>query len=113
MKNTEIIHVGGRKKLRTGSIVHFIANENYTNIYMADGTHYIVAKTLKEIEAKTNQHKNFIRPNRSTIINTDFADLQGKIYTLPDKRKVVFSRRRWKEFVRDSGRNFNTNKTSK
>ncbi len=104
----EVIHVGGRKKLQIGSIVNFIANENYTQIFMADGTTYIVAKTLKEIEAKIDGFENFIRPNRSVIINTDFATRNGNTFTLPNERKVAFSRRRWKEFIRNSERNFNS-----
>lgn len=102
--NSEI-HVGGRKNLRIGSIVNFIANENYTQIFMADGTKYIVATTLKQLEAKTSEFENFVRPNRSVIVNTDFASLEGSTYVLPNKKRVGFSRRRWRKFSLKKSKN--------
>lgn len=45
---------------------------------------------------------NFIRPNRSTIINTDFAVRSGDTFSLPNNLQVVFSRRQWKRFRENS-----------
>lgn len=97
-----ILHVGGRKNLPTNCIINFTADQNYTTIYLTDGTSYLVATTLKQIEARTINLCNFIRPNNSTIINTEFAVLRDNVFTLLNKRKVAFSRRRWKKYVKSA-----------
>ncbi len=93
-----MIHVGGRKKLPPQLIVNMDADENYTIITMDTGQKIILATTLKKIEAKMLLHKNFVRVNKSTILNTDYARLHENTFVLPDKRIVEFSRRKWKKF---------------
>ncbi|MER0440491.1 LytTR family DNA-binding domain-containing protein [Emticicia sp. W12TSBA100-4] len=93
-----LVHVGGRKKLPTRSIINMDADENYTIITMNTGQKIIVATTLKKIEAKVTDFKNFVRVNKSTILNTDYACLHENTFILPDKRVVEFSRRKWKKF---------------
>ena len=93
-----ILHVGGRKKLSAKNIINMDADVNYTIITMDTGQKIMVATTLKKIEARVMDFKNFIRVNRSTILNTDYAFLQENTYILPDKRVVEFSRRKWKAF---------------
>ena len=80
------------------AIINMDADINYTVITMNTGQKIMVAMTLKKIEARFNEHKNFVRVNRSTILNTDYAFLQENTYILPDKRVVEFSRRKWKAF---------------
>lgn len=93
-----MIHVGGRKKLPPQLIVNIDADVNYTIITLNIGQKIIVATTLKKIEAKVLAHKNFVRVNKSTILNTDYARLHENSFVLPDKRVVEFSRRKWKKF---------------
>lgn len=93
-----IVNVGGRKKLPTRNIINMDADVNYTIITMNTGQKIIVATTLKKIEAKVTEFKNFVRVNKSTILNTDYARLQENTFVLPDKRVVEFSRRKWKKF---------------
>ncbi|WP_064198108.1 MULTISPECIES: LytTR family DNA-binding domain-containing protein [Emticicia] len=97
LENT-LVHVGGRKKLPTRNIINMDADENYTIITMNTGQKIIVATTLKKIEAKVTDFKNFVRVNKSTILNTDYARLHENTFILPDKRVVEFSRRKWKKF---------------
>jgi DNA-binding LytR/AlgR family response regulator len=91
-----IIHVGGRKKLPANAIVNM--DINYTIIKLSCGKKIMVATTLKKLEAKLNEHKNFIRVNKSAILNMDYAELQGNTFILPDKSIVEFSRRKFKKF---------------
>jgi DNA-binding LytR/AlgR family response regulator len=93
-----MIHVGGRKKLPPQLIINMDADANYTIITMNTGQKIIVATTLKKIEAKVLAHKNFVRVNKSTILNTDYARLHENTFVLPDKRVVEFSRRKWKKY---------------
>lgn len=93
-----MIHVGGRKKLLPQLIVNMDADINYTIITLNTGQKIIVATTLKKIEEKVLAHKNFVRVNKSTILNTDYARLHENTFVLPDKRVVEFSRRKWKKF---------------
>lgn len=93
-----IVNVGGRKKLPTRNIINMDADENYTIITMNTGQKIIVATTLKKIEAKVTNFKNFVRVNKSTILNTDYARLHENTFVLPNERVVEFSRRKWKKF---------------
>lgn len=93
-----MIHIGGRKKLPPQSIINMDADINYTIITMNTGQKIIVAMTLKKIEEKVHGFKNFVRVNKSTILNTDYAQLQDNAFILPNKRVVLFSRRKWKKF---------------
>lgn len=93
-----MIHVGGRKKLPPQLIINMDADANYTIITMNTGQKIMVATTLKKIEAKVTDFKNFIRVNKSTILNTDYARLHENTFILPNKRVVAFSRRKWKKF---------------
>jgi DNA-binding LytR/AlgR family response regulator len=93
-----MIHVGGRKKLPPQLIINMDADANYTIITMNTGQKIIVATTLKKIEAKVNDYKNFVRVNKSTILNTDYAHLKDNTFILPNKRVVEFSRRKWKKY---------------
>ncbi|MDZ7933906.1 MAG: LytTR family DNA-binding domain-containing protein [Emticicia sp.] len=93
-----IIHVGGRKKLPAQDIVNMEADVNYTIIKLSCGKKLIVATTLKKLEAKLNEHKNFVRVNKSAILNMDYAKLEGNTFILPDKTIVEFSRRKFKKF---------------
>ncbi len=74
------------------------ADVNYTIITLNTGQKIMVSVTLKKIEAKFVAHKNFVRVNKSTILNTDYACLKENTYILPDNRIVKFSRRKWKKF---------------
>lgn len=93
-----MIHLGGRKKLPPHMIINMDADVNYTIITMNTGQKIIVATTLKKIEAKMTDFKNFVRVNKSTILNTDYAQLDGNRFILPNDKIITFSRRKWKKF---------------
>lgn len=93
-----MIHVGGRKRLPPQAIINMDADVNYTIITMNTGQKIVVATTLKKIEEKVNEFKNFVRVNKSTILNTDYAQLENNAFVLPNKRVVEFSRRKWKKY---------------
>ena len=55
------------------------------------------SNTLKKIESRLVLFKNFVRVNKSTIVNLDFVENHENIgFLLPDKRILTFSRKKGK-----------------
>ena len=79
-------------------IVHLDADVNYTLVTVSTGEKILISLTLKTFEKKLTDYKNFVRVNKSTILNTDYAQLQNNTFVLADNRTVMFSRRKWKRF---------------
>lgn len=98
-KNNKI-HVGSRKYLNPEEMLHLEADINYTIISLTDGNKILTSTTLKKIEMRLLAFKNFIRVNKSAIVNLDFNTPVDNTFTLSNRKKVSFSRRRgkiWKE----------------
>lgn len=94
------IHVGSRKYLHPEEMLHLESNINYTLISLKDGNTILTATTLKKLEMRLLYFKNFIRVNKSAIINLDYIKPVDDTFILCNSRKVSFSRRRgkiWKE----------------
>ncbi len=109
IKNIEIeasnhrlhIHVGSRRYVPPEEIQHLESDLNYTLISLADGKKILSSTTLKKIESRLVSFKNFVRVNKSAIVNLDFVENYEDVgFVLPDKRILIFSRRKgkaWKE----------------
>ncbi|MCH7226561.1 LytR/AlgR family response regulator transcription factor [Haloferula sp. A504] len=86
-------------------IVKIHADDGYAEISTLDGRTLLLSKTLKQIE-KQLEHKQFVRANRSTIINLTHVNVidrlnNGEIIADMGKAgKVRFSRRQAK-LIRD------------
>lgn len=94
------IHVGSRKYIYPEEMLHLESDINYTIISLKDGNKILTATTLKKLEFRLLGLKNFIRVNKSAIVNLDYIKPIDDTFTLTNKRKVCFSRRRgkvWKE----------------
>ena len=81
-------------------MLHLESDINYTIISLKDGKQLITATTLKKLEMRLLPFKNFIRVNKSAIVNLDYIKPVDDTFTLSNLRKVVFSRRRgkiWKD----------------
>lgn len=94
------IHVGSRKYLHPEEMLHLESDINYTLISLKDGNTILTATTLKKLEMRLLTFKNFIRVNKSAIVNLDYIKPINDTFTLSNRRKVSFSRRRgkvWKE----------------
>jgi two-component system, LytTR family, response regulator len=57
--------------LRTGDILYCLADWNYTRIYLKDGKSHLVTMNIGQLEKKLPV-KDFIRANRSLILNVNF-----------------------------------------
>jgi DNA-binding response OmpR family regulator len=69
-----LVNINNSKKiLKFSNIVYILAERQYTNIVIREGRNIVVRKSLNEWE-KVLPGNNFIRINRSTIINTDYIN---------------------------------------
>lgn len=104
-ENDAPIHVGSRKFIRPEEMQYLESDLNYTVIALRNGQKIMSSTTLKKIESRLISFKNFLRINRSTIINLDFVKShENNSFILNDNRILSFSRRQkqtWKTKVLD------------
>ncbi len=87
-------------KLITSNIISFVADDNYTSIYLTSGGNYIYAKTLKKFETELASEKQFIRISKSVIVNLGYVNkFEDDHLILTNNSMVKISRRRKKELV--------------
>ncbi len=63
----------GIEFIKVRDIVYCKSDNNYTNIYLTDGTSRLVSKTLKSIEIKLPEQL-FYRPHNSYVINLEHVE---------------------------------------
>jgi len=78
------------------NIISFIAQGNYTQINPLKGSVSIYAKTLKKFELELSEQKQFVRVNKSVIMNLLFVNkiikdvielCNGTIVKIPRRRR--------------------------
>ncbi|MGC4021880.1 MAG: LytTR family DNA-binding domain-containing protein [Cyclobacteriaceae bacterium] len=81
--------------ISVSEIVRCESSSNYTNIYLDDGKHYLICRTLKEVEESLKGHK-FFRAHRSHLINLEkvkmYSKSDGGVITMSDHTKIPVSR---------------------
>jgi DNA-binding LytR/AlgR family response regulator len=101
IENKLHIHLGSRKYVPPEEVQHLESDLNYTLIFLNDGQKILSSTTLKKIESRLMPFKNFVRVNKSLIVNLDFVENYENVgFVLPDKRILTFSRRQgrtWRE----------------
>jgi DNA-binding LytR/AlgR family response regulator len=81
------------------NIISFIAQVDYTQINPLNGSVSIYAKTLKKFELELSEQKQFVRVNKSVIVNLLFVKTINKdAIELCNGTIVRISRRRKKMF---------------
>jgi two-component system LytT family response regulator len=70
--------------IKMSDVMYILADGNYSFLHMENGIKYHISKTLKEIEEFTEHAANFIRINKSIVINANnFSHYQkGEPYLL-------------------------------
>ena len=82
------------------NIISFIGEVNYTKINPVNGSVSIYAKTLKKFELELSEQKQFVRVNKSVIVNLLFINKINKdAIELCNGTIVKIARRRKKLFV--------------
>ena len=92
--NTSIIRLGKRTHLQLDQIVWLEADINYTKIHYSNGKQIVVPCNLGRIEQKLDCSKNFIRPNRGTLVNLAFLGGFDDNHIMVKNKKIAYSRRR-------------------
>ena len=87
--------------LRASNIIYIKALSNYSKIFLTNGKHIIIAKTLKKVEEYLDAN-TFYRIHNSILLNVHFIDRYKNIDTdkvrLQDGTCLSISRRKRTEF---------------
>lgn len=102
MTQETLIRLGWHTKIDPNTILCLKADSNYTEVYLIDGNRILSATTLGSL-AKRLPAGQFIRANRSVLINLDFMteyQRRGKAITLNNNEVIQVSRRRSKQVAK-------------
>ncbi len=85
-------------------ILYFKADENYTELYLADGSKILSSKTIKRYEEKVNSHI-FYRVHKSYIINKhnhlkELSRQMGNFAVMSNGDNIPIARRRLSDFMK-------------
>lgn len=97
-----LIRLGWHNKIDPNTILFLKADSNYTEVYLNNGSMILSATSLGNL-AKRLPAAQFIRPNRSVLVNLDFMteyQRKGKSITLTNNSIIQVSRRRTKQVKR-------------
>lgn len=87
---------------RPKDIIRCESESNYTHIYLVNGKHVMVSKTLKEIE-ETLSGLQFFRIHQSHLVNLNHIDhynkSEGSYVVLSDGKNLAISRNKKEEFM--------------
>ena len=89
--------------IRNTDIVHLEASDNYTMIYLIDGSRHLSSKNIKVYEENLNQEV-FFRTHKSHIINVEhhlkeFSRSEGNMAVLTNGINVPIARRKMSNFL--------------
>jgi two-component system, LytTR family, response regulator len=70
-KRIAVHHQDKVKFLPLSEIICIVAESNYSHVYMKDGQKYTPARLLRDFEDFLSPHENFLRINKSVIVNLD------------------------------------------
>ena len=89
--------------IRNEDIIHLEASDNYTMIYLKDGSRHLSSKNIKVYEENLDQ-KIFFRTHKSHIINIEnhlkeFSRSEGNVAIMTNGKYVPISRRKMTNFM--------------
>lgn len=89
--------------IRNTDIIHLEASDNYTMIYLTDGSRHLSSKNIKVYEENLNQEV-FFRTHKSHIINVEhhlkeFSRSEGNMAVLTNDINVPIARRKMSNFL--------------
>ena len=89
--------------IRNTDIIHLEASDNYTMIYLIDGSRHLSSKNIKVYEENLNQ-EIFFRTHKSHIINVEhhlkeFSRSDGNMAVLTNGINVPIARRKMSNFL--------------
>ncbi|RFS18432.1 LytTR family DNA-binding domain-containing protein [Emticicia sp. C21] len=97
-----LLQLGWRTKIDPFTILFMRADSNYTEVHLNNGNMILSATSLGRL-AKRLPSCQFIRPNRSVLVNLDFLteyQRRDKSIKLNNNEVIQVSRRRTKQVTR-------------
>lgn len=98
------IPLSRKKQVCTSNVLYLQAVVNYTIIYLNDGRSVVVSKTLKQLEHRLMNNRNFFRTHKSFIVNLDYVTgfriNDEMTVNVNEAHQVSLSRRRKDDFLR-------------
>ena len=83
-------------------IIYCEADSNYTHIHMANGTHYLVSRTLKEYDSMLSE-QDFFRIHNSFLINMNqiksYVRGEGGYVVMTNEKSLDVSKRKKEAFL--------------
>jgi two-component system, LytTR family, response regulator len=102
-KSLAIHEKGNVRILKLNDIQHIESDVNYSIIYLHENEKIITTRILKELETILESSKNFIRINKSCLVNINFIKTYSKkepfVLSLIDGKEFEISRRKRKEVI--------------
>lgn len=98
---TNLISIGGWKKVNPAEVVFLSADNNYTLVIFEDGNKVLVATNLSKLEKRFVATNFFYRTHRSFLVNLQHIEtvLENRV-VLKNKTSILVSRRK-KEVLRE------------
>jgi two-component system, LytTR family, response regulator len=97
-KKLPVHHKDKVRLISLGDVVSFEADSNYTQIFTTQDEKYSSAKLLKDFEEVLSSHSQFIRVNKSAIININYVREYSKgtpcIIYMNNSKEYEISRRK-------------------
>lgn len=89
--------------IRNEEITYLEASDNYTMIYLSDGSRHLSSKNIKVYEEKLNANV-FYRTHKSYIVNVqhhikEFSRKEGNMVVLQNGKMVPVARRKMNDFL--------------
>ncbi len=84
-------------QLNPQNVSYVQALANYSLVHMADGRKILTAVTLKKIQERLLPFENFIRINRSIVLNTSLVPFTDQGFILGKNKIATVARRRRNE----------------
>lgn len=100
---TNLISIGGWKKVNPAEVLFLSADNNYTFVMFEDGNKILVATTLSILEKRFIATNFFYRTHRSFLVNLQYIEtIEENKVVLKNKTSVLVSRRKkevlWERF---------------
>lgn len=101
-KQITISNNKGFRILKLREIVRIEASDNYTNVFLSDGSRLLTTKTLKDMEGRLN-YSWFLRTHKSHLINlfhlVAYLTEDGGTALMSDRSKLPVTRFKMNEIV--------------
>ena len=90
------INIGSRTEIEASQMLFCVSEANYTKVFLNDGKVILTSTNLGKIEERTGNYKHLVRPNRSYLININYASIMEdrRSILLKTGKQIKISRRR-------------------